>query len=176
LHRRLAAALVPIFAEHGVVAGLIDLADYPMPIYDGDFEQQQGSPESARRLTSRLTEFDGLVLVTPEYNGGPSALLKNTIDWVTRVDRWVFRPLLVGLAAGSPGSRGAVTGLGTVRRILEHMRLDVVEGHLSIPHAGEAFAADGVTLARTDDVAAAAAYVAAFAAELAHRSSPVVAS
>ncbi len=177
LHRRLAAVLADLFRSHGADAEVIDLREYTMPIYDGDLEDAEGPPRAAHELTEVLRGFDGLVFVTPEHNGGPSALLKNTIDWITRVDRGVFAPLLIGLAAASPGSRGGATGLATMQRLAEHMRLDLAPDALSLPRAGEAFAAhDGVmTLARHDDLERAEAFVERFVAALAARAQIAVA-
>lgn len=160
-HRLLAGVLVSLLTERGVHAETIDLADHPMPFYDGDLESEQGQPSEAIDLHDRLARLDGLIFATPEYNGGPSALLKNTIDWITRVDRNAFRPLLIGLVAASPGSRGGATGLASVRAICEHMRLDLVAGDVSIPHAGDAFEIDGadVRLVRDDDLARTIDYV-----------------
>jgi NAD(P)H-dependent FMN reductase len=172
VHRRLALVLAERLRAAGVEAVLIDLADHPMPIYDGDLEDAEGPPAPAQELTELLRGFDGLVLVTPEHNGGPSALLKNTIDWITRVDRSVFAPLLIGLAAASPGSRGGATGLAAMQRLAEHMRLEIAPVVLSVPHAGDAFAErDGATaLARIDDIERAAAFVDGFVAALVARS------
>lgn len=177
VHRRLASAVAPIFAANGVDADVIDLADYPMPIYDGDIEQRIGVPEPARLLANRLAGYGGLVLLSPEHNGGPSALLKNTIDWVTRVDRGAFQHLLIGLAAASPGPRGGTSGLGTVQRLVEHMRLDLAPVQLSIPHSGQAFAespSGAIALARSGDIDRALEFVAGIAAALSERTATAV--
>ena len=168
VHRRLARVLADRLADHGVESEVIDLADYAMPIYHGDEEVESGAPVAAVELHDRLATFDGLILVTPEYNGGPTALLKNAIDWVTRVDRAVFAPMLLGLAAASPGSRGGTTVLGVMRTILEHMRLRVADDQLSLPRAGEAFeeVEDRTVLVRPEDAAAAEAFVAGYVASL----------
>ncbi|HEY5663782.1 MAG TPA: NAD(P)H-dependent oxidoreductase [Ilumatobacter sp.] len=168
VNRRLAASLVAPFAALGIEAELIDLAEFPLPLYHGDHEATHGAPDAAVALHGRLAGCAGLVIVSPEYNGGPSPLLKNAIDWVTRVDRAVFRRLVIGLAAASPGSRGGIGGLAVLRRICEHMRLDVVPVDLSIATAGDAFepTLDGWALCRADDRHAAAAFVAAFADRL----------
>lgn len=172
VHRRLAATLVPLLAAHDLDAEVIDLADYPMPLYHGDDEAEHGQPAGAIALHDRLAEFDGLILVSPEYNGGPTALLKNAIDWVTRVDRSVLKPLLIGLAAASPGPRGGLNGLGVMRSIIQHLRLDIVSDDLSIASYGDAFeTVDGVpTLVRGDDIAAAGLFVGGYAARIHERS------
>lgn len=134
---------------------MIELGEYSLPIYHGDVEAESGAPSDAVALHDLLAGADGLVLVSPEYNGGMPALLKNSIDWVTRVDRSVFRRSLIGLAASSPGSRGASSVLKEMRHIAEHMRLEVLPTSLSIPHGGEAFdAASPSRLARPDVVEA----------------------
>ena len=167
----LAHALVPLLAAHDVDATVINLADYPMPIYSGDDEAQHGHPAGAVALHDRLAGFDGLIIVTPEYNGGPSALLKNSIDWVTRVDRSVFTPMLIGLAAASPGPRGGLNGLAVMRMIVQHLRLEIVSDDLSIPRYGDAFdLVDGVpTLVRADALEAAELFAAGYAARLRER-------
>ena len=170
--RQLAAALVPLLADHGLDSELIDLDEYPMSLYHGDDEVEQGQPAQAIALCARLVELDGLILVTPEYNGGPSALLKNAIDWVTRVDRSVFKRLLIGLAAASPGQRGAKNGLSVMRSICDHMRLDIVPDDLSIAESGAAFETVGgvPVFARPGDLDAAELFVASYACRLLERS------
>jgi NAD(P)H-dependent FMN reductase len=167
LNRRLARDLAARLSTRGADAEVVDLADYPMPIYHGDDEAASGPPASAVALHDRLAAVDGLVLVSPEYNGSLPALLKNAIDWVTRVDRAAFRPLLIGLAATSPGSRGATTVLASMRHIVDHMRLAVLPEHLSVPHGGEAFDDEAaVAMTRPDVAAAADEFVDAYLAAL----------
>jgi NAD(P)H-dependent FMN reductase len=167
----LAAALTPLLSAHGLDPAVIDLADYPMPLYDGDDEAEHGQPVAAVALHDRLAGVDGLIVVSPEYNGGPSALLKNAIDWVTRVDRAVLKPLLIGLAAASPGPGGGLTGLSVMRSIVQHLRLDIVSDDLSIASCGDAFElVDGVpTLVRGHDIQAAELFVGGYAARLRER-------
>lgn len=169
LHRRLAAALRPLLVDAGVSTDLIDLGEFPMPVYHGDLEAEHGPPAAAVALHELIGSVDGLIVLSPEHNGGPSALLKNTIDWLTRVDRATFAHLLVGLAATSPGRRGGVAGLASLRAMLTHMRLHLVDADLSIPTGGEAFAVGdgGVEFVRDDDRRAALGYVERYVAALA---------
>lgn len=167
LNRRLAHDLTARFRAGGVDAELIDLADHPLPIYHGDDELAHGVPAEARRLHDRLASMHGVVFVSPEYNGGLPAVLKNSIDWVSRVDRAVFRTWLVGLAATSPGPRGAIDVLAAMRHIGAHMRWELLPTHLSVPRGGEAFdEADPTRLARPDVVDAASAFVDEYIAAL----------
>ncbi len=63
----------------------ISLSDYPLPIYNGDLEEKEGVPENAIKLAKLMSEHDGYFISCPEYNGSLPALMKNTIDWMTRV-------------------------------------------------------------------------------------------
>ena len=116
---------------------LVSLADHDMPIYHGDHEAEHGAPAPAHELAGLLRESGGLVIASPEYNGSFSPLLKNSIDWVTRVDMGVLRDTLIGLAGTSPGRGGGVRGLAMVRTWFENMRLTVAADGLSIPQVND---------------------------------------
>lgn len=62
---------------------LIDLRDYPMPLFDEPMSPAWGPArnEAAQRWAGKLAQLDGLIAVTPEYNHGPSAVLKNAFDY-----------------------------------------------------------------------------------------------
>src|ERR1700760_1974754 len=74
-------------AEAGANITHISLNDYPLPIYDADLESQSGLPANAEALQKLVAEHDALLIASPEYNGGYTALLKNTLDWLSRPDR-----------------------------------------------------------------------------------------
>src|SRR5437868_12077096 len=82
INARLAAVVAKEFALAGVDVTRLSLADYPLPIYDGDLETKQGVPKSAVNLERMLSSHDGIVVVTPEYNSSLPPLLKNAIDWI----------------------------------------------------------------------------------------------
>jgi len=126
----------------------ISLRDYAMPIYDGDDEADHGPPEAARRLHALVADHDGLLIACPEYNSSITPLLKNTIDWVTRVKTdehpgIIFSGRAVGLIAASPGSLGGLRGLFVVRSIFLNIATHVVPSHVAVSGAHEAFADDG---------------------------------
>jgi chromate reductase len=65
---------------------MVNLVDFPLPIYDSDWEAEHGIPENARTLRTFILENHGLLIATPEHNGSYSTLLKNAIDWANRSD------------------------------------------------------------------------------------------
>lgn len=118
-----------------LTVGLVDLDDYPMPLYQADLERVDGVPKAAQRLAQRIRTAQVLVIVSPEYNRSFPPLLKNTIDWLTRVDRPILTHLTVLLASATPGPGGGRRVLAMVRQWLSSIRVTVAEGELSVPSA-----------------------------------------
>lgn len=144
--------LVSIAAEKARALGaevtLIDLADYPMPIYDGDVEEADGLPENALELHGMMMQHDALLLACPEYNGSITPLLKNTIDWISRPTEdagpvAAFKGKVAGLLSASPGGFGGMRGLVHVRAILSGIGVLVVPGDVSVGSAYDVFDDDG---------------------------------
>jgi NAD(P)H-dependent FMN reductase len=105
LNKQLARIAADHATARGAEAAFIDLGDYKLPIYDGDLEQAHGIPANAVDLAELVDNADALFIASPEYNGAYTPLLKNTIDWVTRVDHRAFvRPTALGSA--TPGRMG----------------------------------------------------------------------
>jgi NAD(P)H-dependent FMN reductase len=144
--------LVRIAADGARAAGaevtIVDLRDYPMPLYDADLEAAEGMPENARRFKQLMSEHDGFLIAAPEYNSSITAVLKNTIDWASR--RETDEPRLVAFAgkaaalmSASPGALGGLRGLVHVRAILGNLGVLVLPQQRGIPRALQAFADDG---------------------------------
>lgn len=132
----------------GGAVTLIDLRDYPLPLYDGDLEAERGLPEHAVRLKELFHAHAGLLLSCPEYNGSITPLLKNAIDWVSRPAEGeaplaCFDGKVVALLAASPGALGGLRGLVHVRAILSGIRVLVLPAQLAVGGAYQAFADDG---------------------------------
>lgn len=108
LNKKLAKVAYELAIEQGADATFIDLKDYPLPIYDADDEVAGGLPENAIKLKALFVEHSGIFIASPEYNSSFSALLKNTIDWISRPHTEKERPLsafadkVAGLASTSP--------------------------------------------------------------------------
>jgi chromate reductase len=86
------------------------LGDLRLPLYDGDLEQREGIPASVQVLADRIAAADAVVISTPEYNKGPSGVLKNALDWVSRTKTapWKGKPVAVmSAAAGRAGGERA---------------------------------------------------------------------
>ena len=141
-------ALVTVAAKKAEALGadvtLVDLKDYPMPIYDGDLEDAEGLPESAEKLRNLFKEQDGFLISSPEYNGGYSALLKNTLDWLSRP--YPGEPVLAPfsgkaccLMSASPSGYAGTQGLAQIVPILAKMRLVLHHRTFSLPSAHEFF-------------------------------------
>src|SRR5260370_33479989 len=109
---RLAAAAAYQFAQAGADVTRISLGDFPLPIYDGDLQAKSGVPKHAVNLKRMMSAHHGVVIVTPEYNSSVPALVKNTIDWVSRVQDpheargQGFRERAFAIAAASGGRLG----------------------------------------------------------------------
>ena len=126
----------------------IDLRDYALPIYDADLEEEHGLPENGRLLKELFRQHDGLIVACPEYNSSITAVLKNTIDWVSRPeeDRLpldCFDSKVALLLAASPGRLGGIRGLVTTRVILSNIKVLVLPDQLAIPQADQAFGENG---------------------------------
>jgi len=146
LNKKLARLARHIAEANGIEAVFVDLCDYQMPIYHGDLEASNGPPERARAFKALLEEYDGVLIATPEYNSSIPALLKNTLDWVSRVkdEPDVFKTRVFAICGASPGYYGAMRSLLTLRQILEvGLGATVIPQQMALPRAMHAFEEDG---------------------------------
>ena len=132
----------------GAEVMLIDLRDFPLPIFDEDFEKESGAPEHARNLKQLFLEHHGLLIASPEYNSSISPLLKNTIDWVSRgaagqAPLAAYVGKTAALLSASPGGLGGLRGLVHLRSILGNIGVLVLPDQIAVSKAYEAFQPDG---------------------------------
>lgn len=82
-----------------------DEADLRLPLYDGDLEEAEGIPPGVQRLTEQIAAADAVVIACPEYNKAPPGVVKNALDWVSRVkgNPWKGKPVAIISAAGGRG-------------------------------------------------------------------------
>jgi NAD(P)H-dependent FMN reductase len=133
----------------GVNASFVDLKDFEMPIYNGDLEAESGLPENAKKLKEVFKKCDGFFIASPEYNSSFSALLKNSLDWISRPHEQgegalvAFSGKVAAISAASPGGFGGLRGLVPLRMMLENISTLVIPKQLVISAAHNEFDASG---------------------------------
>jgi len=136
-------------ALQGAEVTRISLGDYPLPIMDQDLEREKGVPANAVRLARLFVGHDGILIATPEYNGSMPPLLKNAIDWISRVKKdgdEVLQPLpgkVVALCSSSEGHFAGIRSIGHLRAVLSHIQMEVIAPQVSVPFGGKAFDENG---------------------------------
>ena len=145
LNARLAATAAYELAQAGAEVTRISLADFPLPIYDGDLQTKSGVPKNAVNLKRMIGVHHGVLIVTPEYNSSVPPLVKNTIDWVSRVQDahetrgQVFRERAFAIAAASESRLGGTRSLAALRLILTACHATVIPNQLALSFAGQAY-------------------------------------
>ena len=146
--KKLARAAAGLGEEAGVTVTTIDLRDYPLPLYDGDLEESEGLPPPALELKKLIHTHDAVVISSPEYNASVSAVLKNTIDWLSRSGGAddpgaVLKEKPVALLSASPGVLGGIRALNHLRAILLNLGTLVIPAQFALSQAHEAFDESG---------------------------------
>jgi chromate reductase len=141
---KLAKLCTKIIESHKIDATFINLKQFPLPLYDGDYEANEPYPANAAKLKQLFLEHDGFLIASPEYNSSISGVLKNTIDWLSRseqkgTDLSAFSEKVVSLVSASPGGLGGLRGLNQLRSILSNIGVVVLPNQLAIAQAHEAF-------------------------------------
>ncbi len=147
--------LVSIAAQGAEKAGaevtVLDLKDFPLPLFDQDLEAEQGMPDMAKKLKKFFIDHDGLLIASPEYNSSIPGVLKNAFDWVSRPEPGesplvAFQGKVATLMSASPGALGGLRALVHVRAILGNLGVVVLPGQVAVPKAHEAFQSNGALI------------------------------
>ena len=144
-NKRLARLGATIAEANGIQATFADLGDYPMPLYDGDTEVSDGPPPNAVKLKHLMGLHTGICIASPEYNSSITPLLKNTLDWISRVGSdqhgklVPYRGKIFAIASASPGAYGGIRGLNHLRAILVNVGALVLTEQLAVAKAETAF-------------------------------------
>lgn len=133
-----------VVREAGAEVTLIDLRDFPMPLYDGDLEKKKGIPDNGMKLMELMIDHDAFMIASPEYNSAVSGVLKNAIDWASRPVEGkktlvAFDGKIAAIMSASPGSLGGLRGLFALRQILSNINVLVIPEQLAVSKAKEAF-------------------------------------
>ncbi|MEM7280571.1 MAG: NAD(P)H-dependent oxidoreductase [Pseudomonadota bacterium] len=148
--------LLPVAAagirEAGADATIIDLRDFPLPLFDQDLEAKEGIPDHAKTLKRLFLEHQGLVIASPEYNSAFTPLLKNTLDWVSRSETKdeqslsAYRNKVAGIVSASPGGLGGLRGLVMLRMLLSNLGVLVIPKQHALRSASKAFDNEGILI------------------------------
>jgi len=143
LNRKFLTAAVDAVREAGAEVTLLDLNEFPLPLYHGDREDREGLPSAAAALIAQLQAHDGLLVASPEYNGMITPLLKNTIDWCTRGEDDPFPGKVAAVVSASPGAFGGVRSHQMAQQLLLKLGCHVVPAVTTLAHADKAFDDEG---------------------------------
>src|SRR5262249_28800480 len=122
---RLAALVAKELALAEADVTRISLADYPLPLLDTDLLADSGPPDNAVKLKRTLSAHQGVFIASPEYTASVAPLLKNAVDWITRVRERddgsyaAFKDRVFALGSASARADGGVHALLALRQILE---------------------------------------------------------
>jgi chromate reductase, NAD(P)H dehydrogenase (quinone) len=128
--------------EAGVTVTDLNLADFEMPIFNQDLEAEH-TPESAKRLAEMFRTHHIVLIITPEYNGGITPLVANTISWVSRQKPSPWRHAIFGIGGVSDGKYGTIFSLSHLRDSLSKVGALVVPTLLGVGPYPDVFDADG---------------------------------
>ncbi len=148
INKKLARLGAKIANAAGVETKFVDLRDYSLPIYEGDYEENNPYPEKAQKLKQLFQDSHGFLIASPEYNSSISALLKNTIDWLSRssdggTDLSAFSGKVVALVSASPGQLGGLRGLNHIRSIMSNIGCFVLPSQLAVAQGFSIFDEQG---------------------------------
>jgi chromate reductase, NAD(P)H dehydrogenase (quinone) len=150
-NRQLAGAVSSIASAEGAQVTRLELGDFDVPLYNADLEAR-GTPRDVIRLKEIFHAHPAWIVCSPEYNGSYTALLKNTIDWVSSPVKgdpvWgsgskAFIGKVVGLTAASPGALGGLRSLSHLAPLLMNLQCWVSPKQFALSRAAEAFDPDG---------------------------------
>jgi NAD(P)H-dependent FMN reductase len=127
----------------GVNVTDLDLADFALPIFNQDIEDAGNTPEAARRLAELFRGRDIVLIVSPEYNGGVTPLIANTIAWISRQKPSPFRHAIFGIGGVSDGKYATIFALSHLRDTLSKVGALVAPTLLGIGPYPDVFDAEG---------------------------------
>ena len=126
-------------------AEIIDLKQYNFPLFDERLKYQKDPPPDVLEFASRIKQADGIVIVTPEYNGGYPAALKNAIDLL--YEDWYKKP--VGLVAVSDGDFGGTQVITSLEFTLWKMQAWVIPARFHVQRVDKSYDVHGVPADKT---------------------------
>ncbi len=120
---------------------VLDLNDYPLPIYSIDLENEDGLPDNAILFHEKLKASDMIIISFAEHNGSYAVVFKNLFDWVSRVELKMFEGKKLFLLSTAPGPRG---GLGVLEHAVDRFPRHgaVISAVYTLPQYNQHFSAE----------------------------------
>lgn len=143
INKRLEKALVKRFKRAGLKTTSINLASYDLPLYHGDLDM----PAGVKKLARKIKSCDGVVIVSPEYNGGLPSVLKNAIDWTSTTGTDHFKQPYWGIASCTPGPMSGIMCMRQINYILMRLGAHVSPVQVGVGNAQMAFDSKGELIA-----------------------------
>jgi len=148
-NRALGEVAAASLESQGASVTQVDLAAFDLPLYSAALEASAFPPDAVK-LKALFVAQDGLLFVSPEYNGSLPPLLKNAIDWASRptgdeglVALTAYRGKAAAIMSASISPFGGLRGLMHLRQILSTIQMLVIPEQVLVPNAHAAFAEDG---------------------------------
>lgn len=124
---------------------ILDLKEYNFPIFESTLKTQEHPSAGALDFAKKIKLSDGIIIVTPEYNGGYPASLKNAIDLL--YDEWYHKP--IGIATVSSGPFGGSQAMVALQFTLWKMKAWTIPAMFSVPNVDKAYNEKGVAMDKT---------------------------
>lgn len=143
INKKLETALRKRVKAAGGSTSIVDLGKYDLPLYHGDIDY----PSDVKKLVNRLKKLDGIIVISPEYNGGLPPLLKNMIDWTSTYSTDHFTGPVYGIASCTPGPMSGIMCMRQINYILMRVGAEVLPTQVGVGNASKAFDKKGHLIA-----------------------------
>lgn len=143
LNTRLAKLAAGVITKNGGIVDYATMSEFDSPSFNQDLEVKGIYPDQAERFRQRIESNDAFIISSPEYNGSLPGVLKNAIDWVSRVRPQPFNEKNALLMSASPSMVGGNRALWSLRMPLEHLGTRVFPNMFSLAMAHKAFSPEG---------------------------------
>ena len=124
--------------QAGITVDILDLNDFILPVYSADLEEAHGIPEPAQQFYQKIGAAEGLLISFAEHNGLYTAVFKNLMDWMSRIDVKLYQNKPTVMLATSPGPGGAQRVLGVASDSAAYFGADL-RASLSVPEFYDQF-------------------------------------
>lgn len=128
-----------ITAQHLATAEILDLKEYHFPVMEERLINLSDAPDSVKLFSEKIIKADAVILVSPEYNSGYPAAVKNAIDVL--VKEWFHKP--IGIVGVSDGNFGGVNAITQLQTILLKIKASPISTLFPVPLVKEAFDDEG---------------------------------